>query len=440
MMMFTRLKHRPIEAILLFVTFNLVAVILIAIKAARISPEILGFSIAAALAAILAVIKIATKIGEPLARLAYQSSDTEAFVSAFDIADQQRHDDIGVIARGMTQMKDDIRARGSEQAASVAGLEDSMRRLSNGDMNCLVTQDFPPQLQGVRAQFNRLVSMLSVNITASHGSIANLREQARSSQADLAVIGERLTAALPTAHKAAGAIDVLYRSARLRSEDAQLVTHRLKSAEGCDLRLKDRAERIIAANDAANLSLDALSTLGHTIGSLAIKAEHLSVSLQNAQAASSGNGADSRRSDSTEASRLCRELADECMAAARSFLAQCREAENSLSDGTRAARGLALEAGSLGSTFQLLTEPAERMARSSELELQRISLAHLATTETEGVLERSRDIVAATEGAMIRMMGEASLMETRLSLFAQKAHEEPARTAASAKSHLRCVT
>lgn len=438
MMMFTRLKHRPIEAILLFVTFNLVAVILIAIKAAGISPEILGFSIAAALAAILAIIKIATRIGEPLARLAYQSTDTDAYVSAFDIADQQRQDEIGVIARGMTQMKDDIRARGSEQADCVSLLEDSMRRLANGDMNCLVTQDFPPQLEGVRAQFNRLVSMLSVNVTASHGSIANLREQARTSQADLAVIGERLTAAMPTAHKAAGAIDVLYRSARLRSEDAQLVTQRLSGSGGCDLRLKDRAERIIAANEAANLSLDALSKLGHTIGSLAIKAEHLSVNLQNAPAPKPDTGG--AETGSTGTSRLCRELADECMAAARSFLAECRAAENSLSDGTRAARGLVLEAGNLGSTFQLLMEPAERMARNSELELQRISLAHLAATETEGVLERSRDIVAATEGAMIRMMGEASLIETRLSLFTQRAHEEPARAAKGAKSHLRCVT
>jgi methyl-accepting chemotaxis protein len=433
MMMFTRLKHRPIETILLFVTFNLVAVILIAVKALRISPEIVGFSIAAALAATFAIIRIATKIGEPMIRLARQANDTDATVTELDIADQQRQDDIGAIARGITQMKGDLRARGTEQTASVARLEESMRRLSNGDLNCVLYVGFPQHLEGLRAHFNRLVSMLSVNLSAVHGSIANLREQARSSQADLAVIGERLRGALPTAHKATGAIDVLYRSARLRNDDAMLVNNRLKSIDGSDSRLKEKAEAIVASQEATSQSLDELARIGHSIGSLAIKAEQLSVGLQARSAAPDGANA-------AETERLCRELADECMQAARAFLTQYRAAEANLAEGTRAARGLTLEATNLGAALQTVTDPAERMARNSELELQRISLAHLAAQETEAVLARSRDIVEATEGAMIRVMGEASSMETRLSLFTPKAPDQPARPASGTKPNLRCVT
>lgn len=433
MMMFTRLKHRPIETILLFVTFNLVAVILIAVKALRISPEIVGFSIAAALAATVAIIRIATKIGEPMTRLARQANDTDATVTELDIADQQRLDDIGAIARGITQMKGDLRARGTEQTASVARLEESMRRLSNGDLNCVLYVGFPQHLEGLRAHFNRLVSMLSVNLSAVHGSIANLREQARSSQADLAVIGERLRGALPTAHKATGAIDVLYRSARLRNDDAMLVNNRLKSIDGSDSRLKEKAEAIVASQEATSQSLDELARVGHSIGSLAIKAEQLSVGLQARSAAPAG-------ADAAETERLCRELADECMQAARAFLTQYRAAEANLAEGTRAARGLTLEAANLGAALQTVTDPAERMARNSELELQRISLAHLAAQETEAVLARSRDIVEATEGAMIRVMGEASSMETRLSLFTVKAPDQPARPASGTKPNLRCVT
>jgi HAMP domain len=432
MMMFTRLKHRPIETTLLFVTFNLVAVILIAIKAFRISPEIVGFSIAAALAATFAIIRIAKKIGEPVARLARQANDIDANLTELDIADQQRQDEFGTIARGVTRMKGELLARGSEHTASVARLEESMRRLSNGDLNCLLYVAFPQHLEAVRAHFNRLVSMLNVNLSAVHGSIANLREQARISQADLAVIGERQKSALPTAHKATGAIDVLYRSARLRNDDAILVSNRLKSIDGSDIRLQECADAIVTANEATSLSLDELAHVGHSIGSLAIKAEQLSVTLRDCGS--------SAPTDMTEANRLCRELADECMQAARSFLTQCRAADTSLSDGTRAARGLALEAATLGATLQTLADPAERMARNSDLELQRISLAHLAAKETEVVLARSRDIVEATEGAMIRMMGEASAMETRLSLFTPAPPEQPARPANGTKPNLRCVT
>jgi methyl-accepting chemotaxis protein len=439
MMMFTRLKHRPIETILLFVTFNLVAVILIGIKSIRISPEIVGFSIAAALAATIAIIRIATKFSEPLARLARQANDADASVTELDIADQQRQDDLGHVARAITRMKGELRARGSEQTASVARLEESMRRLSNGDLNCLLYVSFPQHLEGLRAHLNRLVSMLNVNLSAVHGSIANLREQARSSQADLAVIAERLRGALPTAHKATGAIDVLYRSARLRNDDAVLVNNRLKSIEGSDIRLKEKAEAIIASNDATSLSLDELARIGHSIGSLAIKAEQLSVSLQDRSGSAPGDKAPTAP-DTLEAERLCRELANECMQAARAFLTQCRAAESNLSDGTRAARGLALEASHMGSTIQALADPAERMARNSELELQRISLAHLAANETEAVLERSREIVEATEGAMIRMMGEASSMETRLSVFTPSAPDQSGRPSAGAKPNLRCVT
>ncbi|MCY1666202.1 hypothetical protein [Rhizobium sp. SL86] len=437
MMMFTRLKIRPIETILLFVAFNLVAVLLIAVKAMRMSPEILGFSILAALSACAAMGMIALTIDMPLRRLARDAQASQrAGSTPHEGPESRRRDEIGVLARALMRPQPALPETPAQPDETLRRIDETLRRLSNGDLNCQIQEEFEGPFEALRMRVNRLAAMLNVNLYAMRENSAVLKEQARSSQGDLAVIGDRITNAIPTAKKASTALDVLQRSARLRHDDAEFIARRVDALGGTDRQLTETANSLRDAGDGASRSLDRLTELAHAVGDLAIQAEQLSVVLQD----EARQGEDPAKSDGGEPVRLTRALADSSMQTARNLLRQCRETEQHVAESNRALLRLERSAVQVGSAIAELKEPAERLARNADLEMQRLSLAHLAAAETDNVLARSLDIVQASEGALIRMMSEVSAVETRLAAFQFAAPAQSGRTRAGEKPNLRCIT
>lgn len=432
MMMFTRLKNQSIETILLLATFNLVAVGLIAIKASRVSPEILGFSIAAAIAAGAAIVMLAFKLGDPLARLARQASEWTTPETEEDRADQRRHDTIGQLARGIAGLKGAIRETETDCSPSRAQLDEAMRRLSNGDATTLLQQPFPEALEGLRVRFNRLTSMLNLNLSVVRRAVLVVREQARASQGDLAVIGERLVNARPTMHKALSSIEVMQRATRMRGEDARLVSRSAEDGRQASQRLGRAAGEAHEAAEAATAAFEALNTLVARIGDLAIRAESIASSLEQRR-----KGMAPAPHPSADA---VRQLAGECTETARGLMLQCRQMDNHMSEARHALTRILREADGVGEALTDMTEPAERLSHNVDLEGQRLSQAHAAVSETEAVLQRSHEIVEATEASLVRMMGEAAIVETRLSLFVLSAPDEPARRSTGLRPSLRCVT
>lgn len=443
MMMFTRLKNRPIETILLFVTFNLVAVNLIAIKALHVSPEILGFSIAAALAAGAAIVTLAYKFGDPLTRLARHATDWNACESKADLADQARKDHLGTVARGMAQMKTMIRENDAQHSQPLARLDDGLRRLSNGDLSSPLNEPFPDALEGLRVRFNRLASMLNLNLSVMANGVQAIREQARSSQADMAVIAERLSGVLPTLQKALGSIEIMQRATRLRGSDAASVSRHAADAASSNVRLQEMSGESHAATAAARLSFSRLTELVDQVGTLAIRAESLNAELEarlGAANANSGTGAESQQASLLLTARA---FAEDCTGTARGLMLQARDAGQHLDDAHRALHTLQTETKTLGMALSELVPPAERLSRNVDLEGQRLSLAHLAVGESEIVLSRARDMAEATETALIRIMGEAGTADTRLSLFSLDTPGEEAGNQGqfgSMRPNLRCVT
>lgn len=439
MMMFTRLKNRPIETILLFVTFNLVAVNLIAIKALHVSPEILGFSIAAALAAGAAIVTLAFKLGDPLTRLARHATDWNAGESKADLADQARRDHLGTVARGMAQMKTMIRESDAQQSVPLARLEDSLRRLSNGDLAGALQQPFPDALDGLRVRFNRLASMLNLNLSVVARSVQAIREQARSSQADMAVIAERLANVRPTLQKTLGSIEIMQRATRLRGEDATSVSRHAADAASSNARLRKISASSHAATAAAHASFARLNELVDQVGTLAIRAESLAAEL-DAQQRAQGSGSGTLCEQATLAHTV-RKFADDCTGTARGLMLQAHDAGHNLDEAHRALAALQNETQALGSALSNLAPPAERLSRNVDLEGQRLSLAHLAVGESEAVLCRAREMAEATENALIRIMSEAGTADTRLSLFSlDTSGEETQGSFGGMRPNLRCVT
>lgn len=433
MMMFTRLKNRPIETIMFFVTFNLVAVILVAIKAARLSPEILGFSVAAALAGCAAIAMIAIQVDAPLRRLAKDDDDSQLSRQQM-VADTARADEIGALAREISRLRREPATRQADQEEALARLEDALRRLSNGDLSCLLYVSFPEKLDGLRVRFNRLASMMNVNLSAAHRSTTALREHGRASQGDLAVIGERIAGALPAAQKANGALDVLNRAAHTRHRDADTIARRLAGIAEHGTGIANASTEALSASEAAGRSLDSVSQLVHSVGSLTIKAEELATVLADK------DGRDGLPPN-PQAAVLARQLADAGMATTQDLLIHTHEMEQQLSDSTRHVRSLTRDAVMLAGTIETVAAPVERLARNVELEVQRLSLAHMSARETEIVLSRTHEIVQASENAMVRIMSEASAIDTRLSLFSFVAPGRPEHDRLPGeKSHLRSVT
>lgn len=437
MMMFTRLKIRPIETILFFVAFNLVAVLLIAVAAVRTSPEILGFSILASLSACAAWVMIAFTVDAPLKRLA---RDAEAAQRAGPVTeertDHKRRDEIGVLARALLGLQPALPEASAQPDETMRRIDEALRRLSNGDLNCQIQEEFEGPFEGLRMRVNRLAAMLNINLYAMRENSAMLREQARSTQGDLAVIGDRITNAIPTARKASTALEVLQRSSRMRHDDAERIARRVEALDGTDVQLTQAALAIRDAGEGASHSLDRLTELAHAVGDLAIQAEQLSIALQSP----AGQGEDNGGGDRDAPQQLTRALADASMQTAQNLLRQCRETEQHVAEGNRLALRLERSAVHVGSAIADLKEPAERLARNADLEMQRLSLAHLAAAETDNVLARSLDIVQASEGALIRMMSEVSAVETRLAAFQFAAPTQPGRARAGEKPNLRCIT
>lgn len=435
MMMFTRLKIRPIETILFFVAFNLVAALLIAFSAMRTSPEILGFSILAALSACTAMVMIALTIDAPLRRLArYAETSQITGENAPERLEARRQDEIGVLARALLRPKSAAPDVPPVSEVMVRRIDEALRRLSNGDLNCQIQEELDAPFEPLRMRVNRLAAMLNVNLYAVRENNALLREQARSSQGDLAIIGDRIANAIPTASKASTALAVLQRSSRLRHDDADLIARRVDALGGTDTQLTQTAVLIREAGDGASRSLDRLTELAHAVGDLAIQAEHLSVVLQPSP------GATPTGSEGDEAVRLTRALADAGIETAQNLLRQCRETEQHVADANHAALRLERTALHVGSAILDLKEPAQRLARNADLEMQRLSLAHLAAAETDTVLARSLDIVQASEGAMVRMMSEVGAVETRLAAFQFASPAQTGRVRAGEKPNLRCIT
>lgn len=441
MMMFTRLKNRPIETILLFVTFNLVAVNLIAIKALHVSPEILGFSIAAALAAGAAIVTLAYKFGDPLTRLARHATDWNAGESQADLADQARKDHLGTVARGMAQMKTMIRENDAQQSAPLARLEDSLRRLSNGDLGGALQQPFPDALDGLRVRFNRLASMLNLNLSVVARSVRSIREQARSSQADMAVIAERLANVLPTVQKALGSIEIMQKATRLRGEDAASVSRHATEAANSNARLQKAFAHGHAATAAAHVSFARLNELVDQVATLAIRAETLAADL-DARPGATGTSSGTP-SEQAILALTVRRFAEDCTGTARGLMLHARDAGHDLDEAHRGLATLQSETQALGEALSNLVSPAERLSRNVDLEGQRLSLAHLAVGESETVLSRARDMAEATENALIRIMSEAGTADTRLSLFSLDTPGDEASGQGQfggMRPNLRCIT
>ncbi|WP_165217893.1 hypothetical protein [Affinirhizobium pseudoryzae] len=437
MMMFTRLKIRPIETILFFVAFNLVAAVLIAVSAMRISPEILGFSILAALSACAAMVMIAVSIDAPLKRLARDADASQRAGHVHESGrDTMRRDEIGALARALLHPQPAPPEAPAASEETVRRIDEALRRLSNGDLNCQIQEELEGPFEALRMRVNRLAAMLNVNLYAVRENNALLREQARSSQGDLAIIGDRIANAIPTAKKASAAIEVLQRAARMRHDDAELIVRRVDTLSGTDAQLTQMAAAIRDAGDGASHALDRLTELAHAVGDIAIQAEHLSVVLRPEEA----HGKAEAGFDSDRPLQMTRALADASMRTAQDLLQQCREAEQQVAECNREALRLERVALHAGAAIADLKEPAERLSRNADLEMQRLSLAHLAAAETDTVLARSLDIVQANEGAMIRMMSEVSAVETRLAAFQFAAPAQAGRARAGEKPNLRCIT
>ncbi|MFD1745239.1 HAMP domain-containing protein [Rhizobium helianthi] len=422
MTMFTRLKRRPIEIILLLVTFNLVGTALIAVQALQGSPRILGFSIAAAIAACLAIVMIASQILDPLRRLVRHAQDPGNKSESIDHLSANRTDELGQLAGIVSGLQGEIaRQKDEEKDSPLTRLEEAMRKLANGDVSNLLYASFPERFEGLRIQFNRLASSMGANIAPACGNAQSIKQQARSSQADLAVMAARLDASLGTVRKTSSALEALSKAARMRHGDASATTRHLAEAAERSAALTAAVGELTEAGQQTLECRDELDTLTRRLADLAVRAE-------SAAAQGSGTSATAERA-----------LASECLALTREMMQVCRQNTLTLDKQQRLQGKLRNEAKFLAMDLSYALEPSGRVARNSDLELQRLSFVQSATREIEGVMARASAIAGATETAIIRMMSDASAIETRLSLFRIAVPEGPSRTPANGPN-LRSVT
>ncbi|MDO1582047.1 methyl-accepting chemotaxis protein [Rhizobium oryzicola] len=425
MMMFTRLKHRPIEATLLLAAFTLVALTLIALKAYRFSPEVAGFSIAAALACCATLFLLVCRLCEPLARLARHATDSEQPDCDKDLMDRARRDDLGSIARGIARMRAIIASRNGEQATALVRLEQALLRLSNGDLGAVLYSSFPEELEGLRVRFNRLIAVLNANLSGVIPGSMSIADTVRDIQRASGETLANLQEASAASHQASTALGILARAAKLRQQDVQ-------GTEAQAFRAAKHVESVQASLVQSQQGLEAERVANTHLNKLAQKAGDLAIQAHRS-AADQRDGISSAGTALTELAEQWTELARQLTVQSHYADGRIRTLQSANEEAQRSLRQGELEMAGAKDTMI-------RIRQHVDLELQRLSLANTAITRVDTIIHDVKTEVEAHHTTYGRILQEAGMIRNRLSLFSPDAVPASAGTTVETRRpHLRCV-
>ncbi|PPJ45696.1 methyl-accepting chemotaxis protein [Rhizobium sp. KAs_5_22] len=394
---------------------------------------------------VLVVMAIATgyltsRLFAPLARLATVTGDVANGKLDDAVANQDRHDEIGTMAKALERfrlglieqqrLESDTRSereradierrqRMAEREteaqslqAVVAALDEGLDRLARGDLAFELRSAFPQELESLRHNFNKALSTLSVTLAGIGGNSVAVREgsdEMRSGADQLAERTERQAAALTETASAIKAITEGVRTQIARAEDAEKIARNAKN----DTEQSSHIMReTIAAMEAIQGSSQEINQIIGVIDEIAFQTNLLALNagVEAARAGESGKGF-------AVVAQEVRELAQRSAAAAKQIAALLAKSTTEVSHGVTLVEKAGAALQGIGSHVLAINGRISEIMSSTREEAQTLSEINGSVNQLDAMTQQNAAMVEETTAAIHRLAQEAGEMDQRLGQF-----------------------
>ncbi|NML72691.1 methyl-accepting chemotaxis protein [Rhizobium sp. S-51] len=394
---------------------------------------------------VLTVMAIATgyltgRLFAPLARLATVTGDVANGKLDTPVANQERRDEIGTMAKslerfrlGLIEQKDleaetrsereradvERRQRMSEREAEaqslqqvVSALDEGLERLARGDLAFNIRQPFPAELETLRQNFNKALLTLGNTLSGIGGNSVAVREGAeemRSGADQLAERTERQAAALTETASAIKAITDGVRTQIARAEDAEKIARNAKN----DTEQSGHIMReTIAAMEAIQGSSQEINQIIGVIDEIAFQTNLLALNagVEAARAGESGKGF-------AVVAQEVRELAQRSAAAAKQIAGLLAKSTTEVEHGVTLVEKAGAALQGIGSHVLAINGRISEIMTSTRDEAQTLSEINGSVNQLDAMTQQNAAMVEETTAAIHRLAQEATEMDQRLGQF-----------------------
>jgi methyl-accepting chemotaxis protein len=310
------------------------------------------------------------------------------------------------------------KARATEQDAVMSALAAGLRKLSNGNLDALITQTFPQNYMALCDDFNVAIGNLSkiiTQISASGDSIHSSTSEIKSAAADLSNRTERAAATL---EETSAAVNQLTVSIKASAEGAARAHEAVNGARDKADTGRDVVSSTVEVMTQIANSSEKIKKITAVIDEIAFQTNLLALNA-GVEAARAG---DAGRGFAVVASEV-RGLAQRSSDAAKEISALIADSSNHVSQGVEMVgrTGDALQA--ISSSVSETTEQVSEIAGSIKEQASGIEEINTALSDLDQVTQQNAAMFEETTAAATTLGREAAVLREALGTF--KAAEIP---------------
>jgi len=376
----------------------------------------------------------------PLARLAGNTRDVADGKLDTEIGSQNRHDEIGTMAKALARFKQSLLESRELEAASaetrtraerdrqenlmqreaeakslqdvVQALDEGLHHLAHGNLAYQIDTRFPHELEGLRVNFNEALATLSETMTAIGGNSMAVRsgsEEMRNGADDLAGRTERQAASIT---ETANAIDAITQSVRIQIERAEQAERIARDAKKETAGSSDIMRETIAAMEAIQSSSRQINSIISVIDEIAFQTNLLALNagVEAARAGESGKGF-------AVVAMEVRELAQRSSSAAKEIASLLQKSTHEVESGVSLVERAGIALTGIGSHVEAINGQIHEIMESTREEADTLRQINTAVAELDSMTQQNAAMVEESTAAIHRLAGEALEMDRQLGNF-----------------------
>ncbi|MDR7146300.1 methyl-accepting chemotaxis protein [Rhizobium sp. BE258] len=376
----------------------------------------------------------------PLARLAGNTRDVADGKLDTEIGSQNRHDEIGTMAKALSRFKQSLFESRELEAASaetrtraerdrqenmalreaeakslqdvVQALDEGLHHLASGNLAYQIETRFPTELEGLRVNFNEALATLSETMTAIGGNSMAVRsgsEEMRNGADDLAGRTERQAASIT---ETANAIDAITQSVRIQIERAEQAERIARDAKKETAGSSDIMRETIAAMEAIQSSSRQINSIISVIDEIAFQTNLLALNagVEAARAGESGKGF-------AVVAMEVRELAQRSSSAAKEIASLLQKSTHEVESGVSLVERAGVALTGIGSRVEAINGQIHEIMESTREEADTLRQINSAVSELDSMTQQNAAMVEESTAAIHRLASEALEMDRQLGNF-----------------------
>lgn len=376
----------------------------------------------------------------PLARLAGNTRDVADGKLDTEIGSQNRHDEIGTMAKALARFKQSLLESRELEAASaetrtraerdrqenmalreaeakslqdvVQALDEGLHHLASGNLAYQIETRFPRELEGLRVNFNEALATLSETMTAIGGNSMAVRsgsEEMRNGADDLAGRTERQAASIT---ETANAIDAITQSVRIQIERAEQAERIARDAKKETAGSSDIMRETIAAMEAIQSSSRQINSIISVIDEIAFQTNLLALNagVEAARAGESGKGF-------AVVAMEVRELAQRSSSAAKEIASLLQKSTHEVESGVSLVERAGVALTGIGSRVEAINGQIHEIMESTREEADTLRQINSAVSELDSMTQQNAAMVEESTAAIHRLASEALEMDRQLGNF-----------------------